>query len=173
MKVNILSIISALFLILIFILLFIRFIFLESHYVTAGSMKNTLHHGDYILSWKFVTLNKKSPLHFALKRRDIVIFQLPGEKEILIKRLIGLPGETIEFTKDSLIVNGIRLEESYVNKSTYTKSRYFIPEGKLLVLGDYRDNSRDSRKFGLVDISSIMGKVIFIYFPFSRMKWLF
>lgn len=138
-------------------------------------MRETLKHGDYILSWRFVSLkdNCNRLFHIPLKRKDIVVLKVPGERDSLIKRIIGLPGETVEFREKSLFINGSHFVESYVNQDVhYNNKTFHIPEGKLLVLGDVRLTSRDSRDFGLLSIDDIKGKVFLIYFPFHRIRFL-
>ncbi|MBN2441166.1 MAG: signal peptidase I [Spirochaetales bacterium] len=176
-KIKPLSILAYVFLSTILLLMVLRVFFMGHYIVTAGSMRETLHHGDYILSWKMVSVedsHKGTPLFYSpLKRGDIVVFELPGQREMLIKRIIGLPGETIEMTKESVVVNNCVLEEAYVSgETTYNEGFYHIPEGKIFVLGDNRKYSRDSREFGFLDIEYVRGKIFLIYFPFQRFRWL-
>jgi signal peptidase I len=175
MKRNLSTILSIIFLFSVLVLVILRLFFMENYVVRAGSMKKALNHGDYILSWKLVALkgkNKHRLFHVFLKREDIVVLQVPGERESLIKRIIGLPGESIELQGSSIFINGKKYKESYVPQDVhYTHHIYHIPEGKLFVLGDMRLTSRDSREFGFLGIDDIKGKVFCVYFPFNRIRW--
>lgn len=139
--------------------------------VDGDSMETTLSDGDYLI------LNKYSDI----ERFDIVVFPPPDEEEetLYIKRVIGLPGDKIEYKDDLLYLNGEEIEEDYLDYSLdeqmYYSSGNFslltalgeeeVPEGEYFVLGDNRLNSRDSRSFGFVDQETILGKVSLRYWP--------
>ena len=131
--------------------------------VDGSSMSKTLEEGDILL------LNK---LDQNYERFEIVVFNIGGEK--LIKRIIGLPGETVEFKNNVLYINGEKLEENYGTGITadfnlsdlgYT----IIPDNTYFVVGDNRNNSLDSRYFGCIDQSQIIGTVHTTIFPFSKL----
>jgi signal peptidase I len=89
----------------------------------------------------------------------------------LIKRVIGVPGDILEIKNGEVFVNYLKINETYIKGITYpyrTEDKITIPEGKVFVMGDNRENSSDSRLFGFVDIESIEGKAAFRYWPFDR-----
>ena len=141
--------------------------------VDGDSMEPTLTNGDYLI------LNKFS----SVERFDIVVFPPPDQDDTqYVKRVIGVPGDSIEYRDDVLFLNGepteqIFLEDSLQKDATIYTSGDFtlltlfgvdtVPEGQYFVLGDNRLNSRDSRVFGFIDEESILGKVSFRYWPFE------
>ena len=159
------------FLVGVFVLLTIIYIFTFTQ-VVGPSMNPTLNNGD-------ITILIKANYRFvSVKRGDIVSVKFADSK-YLIKRVVGLPGEKLEFKDNNLYINGQILEEKYLNDSVITKDfslTYLnvdsIPTGYYLVLGDNRGDSMDSRdrRVGLVKKSDIIGKVVFRLFPFNGMK---
>lgn len=129
--------------------------------VDGESMEGTLYDGEIVL------LNKIGLRVNGLKRYDVVVFKY--NKDLLIKRVIGLPGETIEYLNNELYINykkaELPLDFEYTDDFKYT-----VPEGEYFVVGDNRDNSKDSRYFGSIKLKSIRGKASYILFPFSRIK---
>lgn len=105
-------------------------------------------------------------------RGDIVIFNPPGQHtEPYIKRIIGLPGDHVTIHDGGVYVNGTRLDEGYLNSDTAwrgTSAEYDVPAGHIFVLGDNRNNSSDSRVFGPVPVSSVIGKAWIAYWPPSE-----
>jgi signal peptidase I len=105
------------------------------------------------------------------RRGDIVVFRPPGSRsEPYIKRIIGLPGETVEIHDGAVYVDGVRLDEPYVSSSTTWRgsggeSTITIPDDEYFVLGDNRSNSSDSRVFGTVPKENIIGKSWIAYWP--------
>ena len=136
--------------------------------VSGDSMKPNLNDGEALLVRK-IGYNSKT-----IKRFDIVILKPSNEKEEIIKRVIGLPGEHISYKNNKLYVNDKLVEENYKYRDTYdfnleeictcTK----IPEGKYLVLGDNRPISKDSRSIGLIDEKDIIGKAVFRLWPINK-----
>ena len=130
--------------------------------VIGPSMEPNLNDGDILLLNKLVYKFKKP------QRFDVVIFK-HDEKQYLIKRVIGLPGETVTYKNNSLYINGVQHEEDFISNvttldfSSENLGHNTIPENMYLVIGDNRSNSIDSRYFGLVPIEDIVGK------PFLRM----
>jgi signal peptidase I len=89
----------------------------------------------------------------------------------LVKRVIGMPGDTIDIREGVVIRNGEALQEPYVKGKTYKREFELpvtVPPGKYFVLGDNREISRDSRSFGFIDRSQIEGKAVFRFWPFSK-----
>ncbi len=107
-----------------------------------------------------------------IERGDVVVFWYPLDRsKSFIKRVVGLPGETVEVRQGRLYVNGKRLEEPYVppqftDGSTYAPVR--VPAGEYFVMGDHRASSNDSRVFGPVPDRYIYGKAVFAYWPMDR-----
>lgn len=95
------------------------------------------------------------------------------EKNILIKRVIAIPGDTIAFVNGQVEVNGIILDEEYAQGLTYKRAShgqiYEIPEGMVFVMGDNRERSLDSREFGPIYIEQIKGRAEYIFYPFDKM----
>ena len=140
--------------------------------VREHSMENTLHQNDYL----FVSRRHYSWFGNDLKRGDIITFDSElttglGMKKILVKRIIGLPGDNISISDGKVYINGEAQEEPYT-KDGYTSTtmdEVTVPEGYIFVLGDNRQNSTDSRspEVGFIDINRIRGKVVFRLFPIS------
>ncbi|MBI3406251.1 MAG: signal peptidase I [Acidobacteria bacterium] len=108
----------------------------------------------------------------AIERGDVVVFWYPLDRtKSFIKRVIALPGETVEIKQGHVFVNGQLLAESYVfpqfaDTGTYSSVR--VPEGQYFVMGDHRASSNDSRVFGTVPAQFIYGKAVFVYWPIER-----
>lgn len=127
--------------------------------VSGTSMMDTLHSGDIMI------LNSSAYYFDDIKRFDIVV--IDEGKEYIIKRVIGLPGETVEYRDNKLYINDKELKDSYGNgltndfKAKVGKNSYFV-------LGDNRANSMDSRIFGDFKKNKIIGKTNLTVFPFKR-----
>ena len=130
--------------------------------VNGPSMIPTLNDGDILLLEKYDT---------NFQRHDIIVLKYNGEK--LVKRVIGLPGETVEYKNNILYINGNKVNESFLTDKTqdFTLKKLGydkIPDGYYFVVGDNRDNSLDSRFIGLIPKDTIEGKVVFRLFPFKH-----
>jgi signal peptidase I len=133
--------------------------------VEQKSMIPTLDPNDIMV------LNKIGYNLFGVNRFDIVVIKV--EDEYIIKRVIGLPGEKIEYKNGKLLVNDKVVNEDFID--VYTEDFVLdsigydkIPKDKYFVLGDNRGNSTDSRVLGLIDKKDILGKTNFILFPFNK-----
>jgi signal peptidase I len=108
-----------------------------------------------------------------IARSDMVVFWFPGDPtKSYIKRVIGVPGDTVEVKDGTVIINGKPLAESYVPqeyRDHMSKERQTIPPDHYFVLGDHRSSSNDSRSWGMVPRSFIYGKAVFVYWPLDRM----
>ena len=132
--------------------------------VPSGSMYPTIKAGDRILVTK--VYNKKK-----LKSGDIVVFKSNELKEVLIKRLIGLPGdEVIVKDKGRVFINGSEIAQPYVVNKEDLDMKFKVPENKYLFFGDNRADSRDARRWEnpYIDGNDIKGKAQFIIYPFKR-----
>ena len=144
-------------------LLLNRFIIVNAQ-VTSGSMSNTIHTGDRVLGFR-VDYWFHDP-----QRGDVIFFKNPdNEAEIYVKRVIGLPGDTVEIISGLTYVNGQRLSEPYLAETPWNLDfgPYLVPEGCYFFLGDNRNNSRDSRYLTntYVHEEKILGKAYWVYYP--------
>ena len=155
---------------LIYILIIILVILIKSFVVTpvrvrGRSMLNTLKNNDIMI------LNKLSYKNNNIKRFDIVVVK--NNDELIIKRVIGLPGEKISYKNNELFVNGKKVKENFKkvkddNLEDYTIDNEVVPKGYYFVLGDNRPESADSRIIGYIKKDKILGKCSYIIFPFNR-----
>lgn len=126
--------------------------------VYGTSMENTIHSDDVLLV-SLNSYNNKTPSY-----SDIVNIKYVdnNEEKFIVKRIIGVPGDILEITNNQIFLNSTLLEEPYIKNlsSSYFNLKVIIPENKYFVLGDNRDVSCDSRYFGLIDKTSIEGKVL-------------
>lgn len=155
-------------LIVVVILVFIYVVSIEQ--VVGPSMATTINENDVIFVNKFV-------YKFAdVARGDVVVFEYNGMKN-LVKRVIGLPGEYVEYKDNKLYIDGVGCREDYLADGTITTDFSLsslgydkIPEGYYLVLGDNRSNSMDSRQIGLIKKDDLIGKVGLRIYPFDNIK---
>ena len=169
--------------------LFIRTFIVQAFKIPTGSMENNLLIGDHLLVNKFIfgptplaigrAVLPVRPIH----RGDILVFKYPEEPDRdFIKRVIGLPGETIELKNKKIYVNNQPLEEPYVHFLTPPSSDYqevtsydlrerfgpvTVPADKYFVMGDNRDNSQDSRYWGYLPRDYVKGKALVIYWSYE------
>ena len=134
--------------------------------VQSISMEPTLHEGQYLI------VSKMAYWLHSPERGDIVVLDPPNAQGGIpyIKRVIGLPGETVEIRAGWVLVDGIPLEEEYIMASPdYPMPATEIPEGEYFVLGDNRNSSNDSHNGWTVPRDNIIGKASFIYWPPSKL----
>lgn len=115
-----------------------------------------------------------------IERFDVVVFPAPSNpEESYVKRVIGMPGDTISFKDNQLILNGVAMDEPYLEDVAKTYEGNFtrdftleepVPEGKVLVLGDNRQNSLDGRAFGFTDLKDIQGEADGIFWPLNHLR---
>lgn len=155
--------------------------------IPSGSMLSTLQIGDYLLVNKFLYGLKKPFSDDYLitgadpEAGDIIVFRYPKDPSLdYIKRIVGVPGDTLEMRNRQLYRNGEKLDESYVQHvqpPAYERDNFpalTVPPGKYFVLGDNRDESADSRFWGFVDRTAIRGKAWRIYWSwegFNNIRW--
>ena len=135
--------------------------------VPSGSMETTIMTGDRIIGSRLAYKFGGDP-----ERGDIVIFDHktgPGDKETrLVKRIIGLPGETVEIRDNQLYIDGVLLDEPYLREAMDSEDYHFeVPDGCYLMLGDNRNYSADARYWPdpYVPEKKILAKVLFRYYP--------
>ncbi|MGD8399925.1 MAG: signal peptidase I [Bacillota bacterium] len=149
--------------------LIIHWLFLEARYVPSPSMVPTIEVQDRFLS------NKTAYWFHQPQRYDIIIFKPParlGVKEDFVKRVIGLPGETITICKGVVYINNNPLPEPYISPDRAPLADfgpYIIPDGNLFMMGDNRNNSQDSRYWGPLPVENIKGKAWWRFWPLNRM----
>jgi len=157
------------------ILVMIYLFIMSPQEINGASMEPSFHNGEYILTNK-ILYKFREP-----ERGDVVIFKSPRNKEIdYIKRIIGLPGDTVSLRNNSFYVNEQKVEEPYLEPGITIFGGSFlaegdtivVPEGTYFVAGDNRPHSSDSREFGTVAKEDFIGVAILRYFPFSRMGML-
>jgi signal peptidase I len=130
--------------------------------IDGSSMEPNLHDGEYVL------IDKVSYLLHAPERGDVIVFVRPGVPDY-IKRVIGLPGDTVEVRGGQVVVNGVMLEEPYITQAIQSdQAARQIESGRYFVMGDNRNNSSDSRSFGTVPLADIVGRAWVVYWPPSE-----
>lgn len=147
--------------IVIIIVLLVKQFIITPIRVNQSSMNNTLYDKDIMI------LDKISYRFSDIKRFEIVVIK--KDKEYLIKRVIGLPGETVEYKDNKLYINDKVVEENFNHKDTNDfKLEGVIPDNYYFVVGDNRTNSLDSRIIGLIDKKDILGKTNLVLYPFNH-----
>lgn len=184
--------------------LLLRTFLIQTFTITSGSMEGTLLVGDFLVLSKSAYgatipgTDLKLPGYSEPKRGDVVVFRGHHEPIDLVKRLIGLPGDTLAMENGQLIINGHRIEEPYVRHTdpasdghhpwmswqadylvnSVDPARYrptrdnwgpiVVPQDRYFVMGDNRDESLDSRYWGFVDPASLKGRAVVLYFSYDR-----
>jgi signal peptidase I len=149
----------------------------QPYKVQQTSMETTLLPEQYVL------VDKLTPRWSEYTRGDIVVFDPPrtwtsGGGVPFIKRVIGVPGDTVEIREGSVFVNGVELDEPYLyadgdgdpeptDPTAGGATEWLVPDGQLLVMGDHRQDSADSRTFGPIEISHVIGRAWLRYWPFD------
>ena len=167
--------------------LFVRTFGFQAFKIPTGSMEPNLLVGDHLLVNKFIFSPTASGVERALlpvravERGEVLVFKFPEDPERdFIKRVIGLPGETLELRNQTIYINGAPLVEPYAHYELPplddaeaggdVRRRYgpvTIPEGHYFMMGDNRDDSQDSRYWGFMPASYIKGRALFIYWSFG------
>ena len=171
--------------------LFIRTFVVQAFKIPTGSMEENLLIGDHLLVNKFSLGPTATPLErmllpvASIHRGDVLVFKYPEEPERdFIKRIIGLPGDTLEMKEKKIYINGTPLDENYVHflepphlgedltevTSRDVRERYgpvTVPPNEYFAMGDNRDNSQDSRYWGFLPRDYIKGKALIIYWSYE------
>ena len=127
--------------------------------IDGNSMNPTLIDGEYLI------INNFSYYLDEPKYGDIIVFRHPNSDLNLIKRVIGLPGDHIEIRDQQVLVNGVVLNEPYIEAPANDNRSWDVPEGNYFVLGDNRNNSSDSRSWSFLPRENILGQAEFVYWP--------
>jgi signal peptidase I len=145
------------------IALAINFFVAQPTLVRGYSMEPTLHQEERLL------VEKVSYRFHQPQRGDIIVLNVAQEPIPLVKRVIGLPGETVEIRQGKVYVNGQHLDEPYLRQAPYgNMPARPVPAGSIFVLGDNRNNSNDSRYFGVVPLDDVVGKAWLRYWPLEQ-----
>jgi signal peptidase I len=168
--------------------LFVRTWVVQAFKIPTGSMENNLLIGDHLLVNKFIFGPTATSIGRTLlpvrdiRRGDVIVFKYPDEPDRdFIKRVIGLPGETLELRAKKVYIDGQPLDEPYVHflepasdsqetTSFDVRERYGpvrVPEGQYFVMGDNRDNSQDSRYWGFLPRNYVKGRALMIYWSYE------
>ncbi|MDD5669041.1 MAG: signal peptidase I [Candidatus Omnitrophica bacterium] len=163
----------------------IRPFIVQTFKIPTGSMRTTLIEKDLIIVNKFIYGGKipftdwRMPGLRQPQRGDVIVFIYPeDQRKFFIKRLIGLPGETVEIKNGSVYINDAPLSDSVFNKIYYYNKgdnakegqKIVVPPDSYFVLGDNSASSLDSRFWGFVPKNNVLGKAFFIYWPPQRMR---
>lgn len=168
--------------------LFIRTFVVQAFKIPSGSMLPTLQIGDHLLVNKFI-YGIKVPFSGQTlvpisqpDRGDVVVFRFPKDPSIdYIKRVVGVPGDKVEIKNKEIFINGKKAEDSH---AYFTNTQilpagasprdnlgpFVVPEGKIFVMGDNRDNSHDSRFWGFVEHKAVLGQAFILYWSWDIKK---
>ncbi len=151
----------------------IRLFIAQPFVVDGSSMDSTFKNKDYLI------VDELSYLFGSPHRGDVVVFHFPiTPSKYLIKRLIGLPGDTVILNREDITIkntlhpNGIKLSEPYVTHHSTDDKIIVVPEGQYFVMGDNRSNSYDSRAWGFVPKKNFVGRPLFRLFPIHSLDYL-
>lgn len=146
------------------IFFFVYILIVQPHRVKGESMVPNFADGELLLT------EKVSYRFQDVKRGDVVVFAAPTARKVdFIKRIIGLPGDSVEIQNGSVFINGKELKEPYETQSTDGNLNTTVGENHYFVLGDNRMASSDSRSFGTIEKGAIKGRAWLVYWPIS--KW--
>lgn len=148
---------------LVAVLMFTTF-FVRHSVVVGSSMEATLYENEHLII---------SDLFYTPERGDIIVCEdySTNLHKPIVKRVIAVAGDHIEISANTVTVNGERLTEDYVyinGPLEVLEIDIVVPEGEIFVMGDHRNNSTDSRHFGTIDTDSVIGKVLFRFYPFDK-----
>jgi len=174
--------------------LFIRTFVVQAFKIPTGSMETNLLIGDHLLVNKVVYSPSALPLESVLlpkkpiQRGHVIVFKFPEDPtRDFIKRVIGLPGETVDIRNKAVYIDGRKLDEPYVHfleppeDSEYAEVHprgdgrdswgpQTVPQGQLFVMGDNRDNSRDSRFWGFLPMDQVKGRALIVYWSYEATR---
>ncbi|MEW5761755.1 MAG: signal peptidase I [Bacillota bacterium] len=145
----------------------IRIFVIEPFFIPSGSMEPTLFEGDRII------VSKLAYRFGTPQRGDVIVFKYPRDpSRVFVKRVIGLPGETVALRNSHLYVDGREVSEPYLPPGLRFPDfgPVRVPTGCLFMLGDNRNSSDDSRVWGFLDRDLVIGKAVAIYWPLDRLR---
>lgn len=155
------------------IALLLRTFVIGTYYIPSESMEPTLQVGDRVF------VNQLSYKWGDVKHGQVIVFDRPGGPgrdgiDVLIKRVIGIPGDVIEGREGAVYRNAEKVDEGYLPDGTFTSDfgPVTVGEGQLWMMGDNRTNSEDSRVFGTIPIDSVVGRAFVIFWPPGDIGWL-
>ena len=146
------------YIVIVLVVVLIRTFIITPVRVDGDSMKNTLKNGDILLLYKLGSIN----------RLDIIVLDEEKDNEKIIKRVIGLPGETVVIKKGKIYINDKVIDDEYAYGETSDYDKVTLEDDEYFILGDNRLISKDSRYFGPIKKSEIKGKIVFRLFPFTK-----
>ncbi len=146
------------YIVIVLVVVLIRTFIITPVRVDGDSMKNTLKNGDILLLYKLGSIN----------RLDIIVLDEEKDNEKIIKRVIGLPGETVAIKKGKIYINDKVIDDEYAYGETSDFDKVTLEDDEYFILGDNRLISKDSRYFGPIKKNEIKGKIVFRLFPFTK-----
>lgn len=146
------------YIVIVLVVVLIRTFIITPVRVDGDSMKNTLKNGDILLLYKLGSIN----------RLDIIVLDEEKDNEKIIKRVIGLPGETVAIKKGKIYINDKVIDDEYAYGETSDYDKDTLEDDEYFILGDNRLISKDSRYFGPIKENEIKGKIVFRLFPFTK-----
>ena len=159
-------------------LIFTRAFAFQQSKIPSGSMEDTLLIGDYIMVNRFVYAPTRTGFERAIlpvrdiRRGDVIVFKQPDEPEVdYIKRVVGIPGDTLEIRRGYVYVNGESVDEPYVNdgyREPGFDGPWTVPADRFFVMGDHRNKSSDSRRWGTVPRELIKGRALLIWWSYKE-----
>lgn len=146
------------YIVIVVVVVLIRTFIITPVRVDGDSMKNTLKNGDILLLYKLRSID----------RFDIIVLDEEKDNEKIIKRVIGLPGETVAIKKGKIYINDKVIDDEYAYGETSDYNKVTLKDDEYFILGDNRLISKDSRYFGPIKDNEIKGKIVFRLFPFTK-----
>lgn len=146
------------YIVIVVVVILIRTFIITPVRVDGDSMKNTLKNGDILLLYKLSSID----------RFDIIVLDEEKDNEKIIKRVIGLPGETVAIKKGKIYINDKVIDDDYAYGETTDYNKVTLKDDEYFILGDNRLISKDSRYFGPIKDNEIKGKIVFRLFPFTK-----
>ena len=143
------------------------FLFLSINTISARIRVESVSMQPTLFAGNFVVVNKMSYRFGDPRRGDIIVFKYPPNPELdpYIKRVIGLPEEYVSVEDGKVFINGVRISEPYLETQTQQGGEWTVPQNALFVMGDNRNNSSDSRAWGVVPLENVIGKAFMVYWP--------